>query len=91
MVIDAIVGMFKTLLLGVLNLLPTTPAPPDLAEMIDGPMAAIGGAIAFVDDWFPFTELVACLGIIVGWMVVVHGFRLAAWLLALIHVGGTDA
>lgn len=97
MVIDTILGIFITLLTGVLDLLPTDPAPPDLASMVAEAFGWMdlgglsGDALGFVAQWVPIETLAACIGAMLLWFVAIHGLRLLAWLLALIHVGGTDA
>lgn len=90
MIIDGIINIFLGLLTTLVNLLPTTPAPPDLAGMVGQAFGYDTWAYSFVREWFPLNELGMALVAMLTFMVAIHAFRLAGWLLALIHVGGTD-
>lgn len=91
MVIDAILNIFITALEGLVALLPSSPAPPNLAAKVTSAFGGVGGGLAFISDWLPLDELGTALAAMLVWMVAVHGLRLLGWLLALVHVGGTDA
>lgn len=86
-IINGVLGVLSTIFAG----LPETPAAPDLAGMLSELIPQSRAAWAFVDEWFPLETMAACVGILLTWMVFIHGFRLTAWVLALIHIGGTDA
>lgn len=77
----------------ILDLLPSTPAAPDLVGFVQAIFASdvVHWLRGVMGPWFPVDQLVAGLGVLGAWFVALAGFRLLSWFLALIHVGGTEA
>ena len=91
MIVELVFKVVVGLVGAILSILPTTPTPPDLAGKFSSAFGGIGPALGFVNVWFPVSELAVALGGLLGFMVAIHLVRLIAWVLALVHIGGTDA
>jgi len=47
-----------------------------------------GGSAGVISWFFPFGTLVACIGVLVAWTVACHLYRIALWLLGVLHISG---
>lgn len=90
MIVDALIEIVTVALTGLLGLLPTEPEAPDLAGKFDAAFGGLQSMLGALGDWFPLDELATCLGIIMAWAVVIHLVKLTAWILAVLHVSGSD-
>jgi hypothetical protein len=91
MAVTWLVQAIAHLLAFIIGLLPTTPTAPNIAAKVT---AALGGAssyFGFVANWFPIGELATALAGMFVFLGAIHVFRLIAWVLALVHLGGDDA
>lgn len=81
MIVEALVSLFRTVVEAVLELLPVVTV--DAWEV--GSWGVAGG---IADAIFPWSSIVAAIGVMLAWMVVCHGYRLVLWVLGVIHVSG---
>lgn len=93
MIVVAFIVLVVALVVWLMGFLPTEPAPPDLSGMVDDLFASdlVYWARSLVSTWFPLDVLGSALAVLMGWWVALAVFRMLAWFLALIHVGGTEA
>lgn len=91
MIVQALIHFFVTQGAGrVISMLPTDPTPPDFAAMLSGSIGVAAGGFGFAANWFPVGELGTAIVAMGVFMVSIHVFRLVAWLLTFVHVGGGD-
>lgn len=91
MILLGIITLVVALVVGLIALLPTTPAPPDIAGSVDAVFAPISGWLGAANQWVPLDVLGDAVAAMVGYAAIVFGFRLLAWVLCLVHVAGDDA
>lgn len=81
MIIEAVVSLLRTVVTAVLALLPTVEVEPwDI-----GSWSVAGG---LVDAVFPWSSIRTALGVLVGWIVICHTYRLVLWVLGVLHISG---
>lgn len=91
MIVDALFELVGLLAGGILGLLPTTPAAPNLVGAWNSWWESVEFWLAGLADVFPLDVLSECIGILFVWFGVIYTVKLVAWLLALVHIGGSDA
>lgn len=65
------------------------PTPPDIAGGIS---TFVGGITMFdMGNFVPMGTIAAALIVLLGWSLAISGLRFGAWVLALLHIAGTDA
>lgn len=87
MILDALWGIFSTVITGVLSVLPDI-EPPDLTgavEAIDGIAAYTG----WLNKYFPVTEAIALLALVMSVWVAMQVVKFTLWLIGKIPVFGT--
>lgn len=91
MITDAVAFVIFGLVRGIVSLLPSSPSAPDFAGMVATAFAPGTGGWGLVGQWVPTDEIAAGLEAVVVFAVAVTLFRMLAWVLALVHIAGTDS
>jgi hypothetical protein len=86
MIINKIVEAILGLAQWIVDLLPTSPAP----SAVDFGAFATSHNALFVNRWFPVSTIAAAVVVAFAWSLAISGIKFMVWVLALIHVGGTD-
>lgn len=81
MIVEALVGLFRTVVTAVLGLLPERSV-----DAWSVPNLSVPWSIA--SDVFPTGQFVVAVGVLLGWTVVCHGYRIVLWILGLLHIAG---
>lgn len=86
MIVDLVIQAIYLLVGAVLGFLPTEPLPPSLTSLASSAIASSGGLVTM--GVFPVVQLGLALVAVRAAFLAYSLFRVAAWLLTLIHVGG---